>query len=136
MLATRISFMNELSRLSEHLGADIERVRQGLGADPRIGPQFLYAGTGYGGSCFPKDVQALAHMGDEAGAAARRQDHLTAVQAVNNRAEDQALAQQARASRYGESLGGQTIAALGPGLQARSTDDMREAPSLVIVHGS
>lgn len=127
MLATRISFMNELSRLSEHLGADIERVRQGLGADPRIGPQFLYAGTGYGGSCFPKDIQALAHMGDEAGLPLRI---IAAVQAVNN-AQKQVLVEKV-VRRYGESLSGLTFALWGLAFKP-GTDDMREAPSLVIV---
>ncbi len=127
MLATRISFMNELSRLSEHLGADIELVRQGLGADPRIGPQFLYAGTGYGGSCFPKDIQALAHMGDEAGLPLRI---IAAVQAVNN-AQKQVLVEKV-VRRYGESLNGLTFALWGLAFKP-GTDDMREAPSLVIV---
>lgn len=127
MLATRISFMNELSRLSEHLGADIELVRQGLGADPRIGPQFLYAGTGYGGSCFPKDIQALAHMGETAGLPLRI---IAAVQAVNN-AQKQVLVEKV-VHRYGESLTGLTFALWGLAFKP-GTDDMREAPSLIIV---
>lgn len=127
MLATRISFMNELSRLSEHLGADIELVRQGLGADPRIGPQFLYAGTGYGGSCFPKDISALAHMGEEAGLPLRI---IAAVQAVND-AQKQVLVEKV-VRRYGESLTGLTFALWGLAFKP-GTDDMREAPSLVIV---
>ena len=127
MLATRISFMNELSRLSEHLGADIELVRQGLGADPRIGPQFLYAGTGYGGSCFPKDIQALAHMGETAGLPLRI---IAAVQAVND-TQKQVLVEKI-VRRYGESLNGLTFALWGLAFKP-GTDDMREAPSVVIV---
>ncbi len=80
MLATRISFMNELANLAEVLGADIELVRQGIGSDPRIGYHFLYAGCGYGGSCFPKDVQALQRSGTEAGRPSRI---LEAVEAAN-----------------------------------------------------
>ena len=81
MLATRISFMNELANLAEALGADIEEVRRGIGSDPRIGYQFLYPGAGYGGSCFPKDVKALRRTGGEAGRPLRV---LGAVEAVND----------------------------------------------------
>ncbi len=127
MLATRISFMNELSRLSEALGADIELVRQGLGADPRIGPQFLYAGTGYGGSCFPKDIQALARMGEDAGLPLRI---IAAVEAVNT-AQKRVLVEKI-ATRYGDDLTGLTFALWGLAFKPE-TDDMREAPSQVIV---
>ena len=82
MLATRIIFMNEISRLAERVGVDIERVRHGIGTDPRIGLQFLYAGVGYGGSCFPKDVKALARSAAEAGYPL---ELLGAVEAVNER---------------------------------------------------
>ena len=81
MLATRISLMNELANMADLLGADIEAVRKGIGSDPRIGPNFLYAGTGYGGSCFPKDVKALIHMAKELGAGA---NIVASVDAVNS----------------------------------------------------
>ncbi|MBU6269790.1 MAG: UDP-glucose/GDP-mannose dehydrogenase family protein [Betaproteobacteria bacterium] len=126
MLATRISFMNDLSRLSEAVGVDIEDVRQGIGSDPRIGWSFLYAGTGYGGSCFPKDVQALIRTAEEQGTPLRL---LKAVEAVN---EDQksVLVRKARA-RFG-SLAGRRFALWGLAFKP-NTDDMREAPARAVM---
>ena len=126
MLATRISFMNELANLAETLGADIEAVRKGIGSDPRIGFHFLYPGVGYGGSCFPKDVQALIR----AAADNRHQlQVLTAVEAANE-AQKSVLPAKI-AARLG-SLAGRTIALWGLAFKP-NTDDMREAPSRVIV---
>jgi UDPglucose 6-dehydrogenase len=127
MLATRISFMNELSRLAERVGADIELVRQGVGADPRIGSQFLYAGAGYGGSCFPKDVKALAKTAAAAGAPSRILD---AVEAVNE-TQKHALGEKIVA-RLGPDLSGKTFALWGLAFKP-NTDDMREAPSRVVI---
>jgi UDPglucose 6-dehydrogenase len=127
MLATRISFMNELSRLAERVGADIELVRQGIGADPRIGLQFLYAGAGYGGSCFPKDVKALASSLAAAGVPSRILD---AVEAVNE-AQKHVLAEMVVA-RLGEDLSGKVFALWGLAFKP-NTDDMREAPSRTVI---
>jgi UDPglucose 6-dehydrogenase len=127
MLATRISFMNELANLAERLGADIELVRVGIGSDPRIGTQFLYAGCGYGGSCFPKDVKALMHSGADAGMSLRV---LGAVEAVNE-AQKQTLVDKVVA-RFGADLSGRRFALWGLAFKP-GTDDMREAPSLVVV---
>jgi UDPglucose 6-dehydrogenase len=127
MLATRISFMNELALLAERVGADIEQVRRGIGSDPRIGTHFLYAGAGYGGSCFPKDVQALRHTAREAGA---RLGVLDAVQAANQR-QKQVLADKLIA-RFGSDLTGRRFALWGLAFKPE-TDDMREAPSLDLV---
>ena len=127
MLATRISFMNELALLAEKLGADIEQVRTGMGTDPRIGTHFLYAGTGYGGSCFPKDVKALVHAAQEAGQGLRI---LQAVQAVNDR-QKQVLVDKIVA-RFGPDLHGRRFAVWGLAFKP-GTDDMREAPSLTII---
>ena len=127
MLATRISFMNELALLAEKLGADIEQVRTGIGTDPRIGTHFLYAGTGYGGSCFPKDVKALVHAAREAGQELRI---LQAVQAVNER-QKQVLVDKIVA-RFGPDLRGRRFALWGLAFKP-GTDDMREAPSLAII---
>jgi len=127
MLATRISFMNELALLAERVGADIEAVRRGIGADPRIGTHFLYPGTGYGGSCFPKDVQALQHTAREAG---MELGVLRAVEAVNER-QKQVLVTKI-VERFGEDLSGRTFAIWGLAFKP-NTDDMREAPSRVIV---
>ena len=129
MLATRISFMNELANLAERLGADIELVRQGMGTDPRIGTQFLYAGCGYGGSCFPKDVKALMHTGAEAG---MNLQVLRAVEAVND-AQKQTLVDKVVA-RFGSDLSNRRFAVWGLAFKP-GTDDMREAPSLVVVRG-
>jgi UDPglucose 6-dehydrogenase len=129
MLATRISFMNELANLAEQVGADIELVRRGIGSDGRIGPSFLSAGTGYGGSCFPKDVEALCRTAQQHGRDLRV---LQAVQAAN-RAQKQVLLQKVFA-RYGSDLHGQEFAILGLAFKPE-TDDMREAPSREIVAG-
>ena len=127
MLATRISFMNELALLAEKLGADIEQVRTGMGTDPRIGTHFLYAGTGYGGSCFPKDVKALVHTAREAGQELRI---LQSVEAVNEQ-QKQVLVDKIVA-RFGPDLRGRRFAVWGLAFKP-GTDDMREAPSLTII---
>jgi UDPglucose 6-dehydrogenase len=126
MLATRISFMNELANLAERLGADIEEVRKGIGSDPRIGYQFLYAGIGYGGSCFPKDVKALIRTAAEAGATL---PVLEAVERVN--AEQKHVLARKILKRFGK-LSGKRIAVWGLAFKP-NTDDMREAPSRVLI---
>ena len=127
MLATRISFMNELARVAEVVGADIELVRQGIGSDPRIGTQFLYAGCGYGGSCFPKDVKALIHSGGQAGHELKL---LKAVDAVNE-TQKRVLADKVVA-RFGADLTGRRFALWGLAFKP-GTDDLREAPSRVLI---
>jgi UDPglucose 6-dehydrogenase len=127
MLATRISFMNELALLAETLGADIELVRQGIGSDPRIGYHFLYAGCGYGGSCFPKDVKALIHAADQAG---RDLKVLTAVEAAND-AQKLVLVEKI-VRRFGADLSGRCFAVWGLAFKP-NTDDMREASSRVLI---
>ena len=127
MLATRISFMNEVANLAEAIGADIEEVRRGIGSDPRIGYQFLYAGAGFGGSCFPKDVKALRRSAVEAGRPLRL---LAAVEEVNE-AQKHVLGAKIK-GRLGENLAGKTIALWGLAFKA-NTDDMREAPSLALI---
>ena len=127
MLATRISFMNELANLAEVLDADIELVRQGIGSDPRIGYHFLYAGCGYGGSCFPKDVQALQRSGSEAGRPSRI---LEAVEAANEA--QKAVLVEKIVKRFGEDLTGKHFALWGLAFKP-NTDDMREAPSRVLI---
>jgi len=126
MLATKISFMNELANLAEHFGADIESVRLGIGSDPRIGYAFIYPGAGYGGSCFPKDVQALRRSADEVGYEA---SILTAVESVNNR-QKRVLFEKIQA-HFGD-LRGKTIALWGLAFKP-NTDDMREAASRVLM---
>jgi UDPglucose 6-dehydrogenase len=126
MLATRISFMNELALLAEQVGANIESVRHGIGSDPRIGRQFLYAGCGYGGSCFPKDVKALIQTGGEFGQPLKV---LNAVEAVNEH--QKTLLFSRLKERFG-SLQGKTIALWGLAFKP-NTDDMREAPSRVLM---
>jgi UDPglucose 6-dehydrogenase len=127
MLATRISFMNELANLADNVGVDIEAVRHGIGSDPRIGHSFLYAGCGYGGSCFPKDVQALERTAHEYG-----QDLLIlkAVEAVNNR-QKHVLGKKI-VGRFGSDLSGKHFAMWGLAFKP-NTDDMREASSRVLV---
>jgi UDPglucose 6-dehydrogenase len=127
MLATRISFMNELALLAEKVGADIELVRKGIGSDPRIGYHFLYAGAGYGGSCFPKDVKALISTASEAGVPLQV---LKAVEAANER-QKKVLVEKI-VGRFGENLKGRTFAVWGLAFKA-NTDDMREAPSRVLI---
>jgi len=129
MLATRISFMNEMALLAERIGADIELVRKGIGSDPRIGYQFLYSGAGYGGSCFPKDVRALRSMGRSAGL---ELGVLAAVEAANTR-QKQVLVDKV-VHRFGENLSGLQFAVWGLTFKP-NTDDMREAPSRVIIEG-
>jgi UDPglucose 6-dehydrogenase len=126
MLAARISFMNEMANLAEVLGADIEEVRRGIGSDPRIGTDFLYAGAGFGGSCFPKDVKALQRSAAEAGRPLRL---LAAVEAVNE-AQKRVLFQKIH-HRFGK-LEGKTFALWGLAFKA-NTDDLREAPSLALI---
>jgi UDPglucose 6-dehydrogenase len=127
MLATRISFMNELANLAEKLGADIEQVRQGIGSDPRIGFHFLYPGCGYGGSCFPKDVQALERTAREAG---QELKVLKAVEDAND-AQKRVLTEKI-VKRFGEKLDGKVFALWGLAFKP-NTDDMREAPSRVLI---
>jgi UDPglucose 6-dehydrogenase len=127
MLATRISFMNELALLAEKVGADIELVRKGIGSDPRIGYQFLYAGTGYGGSCFPKDVNALIVTAQGAGI---ELGVLTAVAAANDRQKHVLVDKVVR--RFGADLHARQFAVWGLAFKP-GTDDMREAPSVVII---
>jgi UDPglucose 6-dehydrogenase len=127
MLATRISFMNELANLAEKLGADIEAVRQGIGSDPRIGWHFLYPGVGYGGSCFPKDVKALRHSAERIGAPLRV---LAAVEAANE-AQKHVLVDKIVA-RFGRDLRKRRFALWGLAFKP-NTDDMREAPSRVVI---
>ena len=127
MLATRISFMNEMALLAEKLGADIEQVRRGIGSDPRIGTQFLYAGCGYGGSCFPKDVKALL---SSAAGVGEPLHVLAAVERANER-QKHVLVERVVA-RFGENLAGRCFALWGLAFKP-DTDDLREAPALVIV---
>ena len=128
MLATRISFMNEIANLCERVGADVDNVRKGIGSDGRIGPAFLFPGPGYGGSCFPKDIKALARMGRDSGAA------LNVVEAVEetNQAQKTILLPQIEAHLGG--LSGKVIAVWGLAFKPR-TDDMREAPALALIEG-
>jgi UDPglucose 6-dehydrogenase len=127
MLATRISFMNEIANLCEKTGADVDLVRRGIGTDSRIGPSFLFPGPGYGGSCFPKDVKALARTGEAYGVPLRV---LAAVDAANER-QKRRLGEKVRAA-LGEDLRGTRIAIWGLAFKPQ-TDDMREAPSLVLI---
>jgi UDPglucose 6-dehydrogenase len=127
MLATRISFMNEVANLCERVGANVDLVRKGIGSDSRIGPAFLFPGPGYGGSCFPKDVQALMRTSEERGAP---MGVLRAVEAANDRQKHRLF------EKVGELLGGELrgtrIALWGLAFKA-NTDDMRESPALVLI---
>jgi UDPglucose 6-dehydrogenase len=127
MLATKISFMNELANMAEHFGADIEKVRVGIGSDPRIGYHFIYPGAGYGGSCFPKDVRALAKSAEGEGYEAQL---LNAVEDVNIRQKHRIFDKMN--AHYDGDVSGKTVALWGLSFKPR-TDDMREAPSRVLM---
>ena len=127
MLATKISFMNELANLAERMGADIEKVRVGIGSDPRIGYHFIYPGAGYGGSCFPKDVQALERSAREYGFEAL----ILAAVEERNRRQKSVLVEKIQA-HFGKNLAGKTFALWGLAFKP-NTDDMREAPSRVVM---
>lgn len=129
MLATRISFMNELANLAEKVGADIEHVRKGIGSDQRIGYNFLYSGCGYGGSCFPKDIRALQRTGEEFGMPMKI---LSAVEDVNHTQKNVLL--QKITTRFGSDLKGKSFALWGLAFKP-GTDDMRDAPSRVVMEG-
>jgi UDPglucose 6-dehydrogenase len=128
MLATRISFINEIANLCEHLGANVNSVREGIGSDQRIGFSFLFPGVGYGGSCFPKDVKALATTAEEFG---YRMKILEAVDELNTR-QKSVLVPKIR-KHFDGKLKGKTIAVWGLAFKPR-TDDMREAPSIAIIN--
>lgn len=127
MLATRISFMNDIANLCEIMGADVNKVRQGIGSDPRIGSRFIYAGIGYGGSCFPKDVKALIKTARENGHAMRI---LEAVEDVND--DQKSVLFNKMVNVLGNDLSGKTFTMWGLSFKP-NTDDMREAPSLVLI---
>ena len=129
MLATRISLMNELANIAEEVGADIEQVRIGIGSDSRIGFQFIYAGCGYGGSCFPKDVKALASTAHDSGYVP---ELVQTVDALNRRQKERFYGKVR--SYFGAGLKGRTVALWGLAFKP-GTDDMREAPSLVVIDG-
>ena len=127
MLATRISFMNEIARLCDAVGGDVKSVAKGIGSDRRIGRPFLYAGCGYGGSCFPKDTQGLVHVGKQAGV---DMSIVRQVEAVNDR--QKSLLAERVVARFGEDLSGRTFAVWGLAFKPK-TDDVREAPAEVII---
>ena len=126
MLATRISFMNDIANLCEHVGANVDSVRKGIGTDSRIGSKFLYAGCGYGGSCFPKDVKALVHTGMD------NDYHMEVIEAVERVNEKQKSIVYDKIIRAVGDVKGKTIAILGLAFKPE-TDDMREAPALVVI---
>ena len=128
MLATKISFMNDIANLCEKMGADVNWVRKGIGSDPRIGNKFIYPGIGYGGSCFPKDVKALARTGRENGHTMRI---LEAVEAVND--DQKSVLFNKMNAYFGGELRGKTVAFWGLSFKP-NTDDMREAPSIVLAN--
>ena len=127
MLATKISFMNDIANLCERLGVDVAQVRQGIGSDSRIGYSFIFPGPGYGGSCFPKDVQAIVKTGEQHG---YKLEILSAVESVNNR-QKKVLFDKLK-KYYGDELKNKTIAVWGLAFKP-NTDDMREAPSIVLI---
>ncbi|MDO5105665.1 UDP-glucose/GDP-mannose dehydrogenase family protein [Capnocytophaga sp.] len=127
MLATKISFMNEIANICERVGADVNKVRLGVGSDTRIGYSFIYPGCGYGGSCFPKDVLALKKLSEEVGYDAQL---ITAVDSVNHR-QKRVIAQKV-INKYGDDLSGKTFAVWGLSFKPE-TDDMREAPSIYVI---
>lgn len=127
MLATRISFMNDIANLCERVGANVDNVRKGMGSDSRIGSRFLYAGCGYGGSCFPKDVKALVHTGIENG---YHMQVIEAVEAVNEKQKN--IVFEKLSTAFGSDLKGKVIAMWGLSFKPE-TDDMREAPALVVI---
>jgi UDPglucose 6-dehydrogenase len=129
MLATKISFMNEIAALCERYGVDVENVRLGIGSDQRIGYHFIYPGCGYGGSCFPKDVKALIAMAQATGV---EPEVLTAVEERN--AKQKRVLEEKIVARFGEDLGGRTFGVWGLAFKP-GTDDMREAPSIPLVEG-
>jgi UDPglucose 6-dehydrogenase len=126
MLATRISFMNDIANLCERVGANVDNVRRGIGTDSRIGSKFLYAGCGYGGSCFPKDVKALMHTGIDNGY------HMEVIEAVERVNEKQKSIVYDKIIKMAGSVKGKTVAILGLAFKPE-TDDMREAPALVVI---
>lgn len=126
MLATRISFMNDIANLCELVGANVDSVRKGIDSDTRIGNKFLYAGCGYGGSCFPKDVKALVHTGLE------NDYHMEVIEAVERVNEKQKSIVYEKILKVIGSVMGKTIAVIGLALKPE-TDDMREAPALVVI---
>ena len=126
MLATRISFMNDIANLCERVGANVDSVRKGIGTDSRIGSKFLYAGCGYGGSCFPKDVKALMHTGIDAGY------HMEVIEAVERVNEKQKSVVYDKIIKAAGSVKGKTVAIIGLSFKPE-TDDMREAPALVVI---
>ncbi|EKD83031.1 MAG: hypothetical protein ACD_39C00927G0001, partial [uncultured bacterium] len=127
MLATKISFMNDIANLCEILGVDVAQVRQGIGSDSRIGYPFIFPGAGYGGSCFPKDVQALVKTGEQN---SYKLEILEAVEAVNYRQKKVLFSKLVR--RFGNDLKGKTVAVWGLAFKP-NTDDMREAPAIVLI---
>jgi UDPglucose 6-dehydrogenase len=128
MLATRISFMNEVANLCDQVGADVDQVRLGMGSDSRIGPSFLFPGVGYGGSCFPKDVKALIRMGVDAGTPMR------VVEAVDSANEAQKQVLLPRVESHLGGLAGKVVAVWGLAFKPK-TDDMREAPAITLIAG-
>ena len=128
MLATKISFINEMANLCEKVGADINDVRRGIGHDARIGFQFLFPGAGYGGSCFPKDIRSLIHLSQQTGDASR--DH--GGRRCGQRGAEAGAARTRSSHHFGDRLAGKTLAVWGLAFKPR-TDDIREAPALVLI---